>query len=108
MYIATPDLRDAIIDLVRAHWDLGSVALTALFLPGASIQDAEDFSRNQRDWANASQAAQLLRLSCEINVAADVLSRVRAEALVIHRRKDRAIPLGAGQKLAAELPRARL
>jgi pimeloyl-ACP methyl ester carboxylesterase len=45
--IATPDLRDAIIDLVRAHSGLGSVALTALFLPGASIQDAEDFSRNQ-------------------------------------------------------------
>ncbi|WP_334500510.1 alpha/beta fold hydrolase [Bradyrhizobium sp. AZCC 1678] len=106
--IATPDLRDAITDLVSAHWGLGSVALTALFLPGASIQDSENFSRNQQDWANAPQAAQLLRLSCEMNVAADVLSRVQAEALVIHRRKDRAIPLEAGQKLAAELPRARL
>ncbi|UPJ50513.1 alpha/beta fold hydrolase [Bradyrhizobium sp. 200] len=105
--IATPDLRDALTDLVKAHWGLGSVALTALFLPGASSQDSEDFSRNQRDWANAPQAAQLLRLSCQMN-AADVLSRVRAEALVIHRRKDRAIPLEAGQKLAAELPRARL
>jgi pimeloyl-ACP methyl ester carboxylesterase/DNA-binding winged helix-turn-helix (wHTH) protein len=106
--IATPDLRDALTDLVKAHWGLGSVALTALFLPGASPQDSEDFSRNQRDWANAPQAAQLLRLSCEMNAAADVLSRVRAEALVVHRRKDRAIPLEAGQKLAAELPRARL
>jgi pimeloyl-ACP methyl ester carboxylesterase len=106
--IATPALRDAITDLVRAHWGLGSVALTALFLPGASTQDSEDFSRNQQDWADASQAAQLLRLSCEMNAAGDVLSRVRAEALVIHRRKDRAIPLEAGQKLAAELPRARL
>lgn len=105
--IATPDLRDALTDLVSAHWGLGSVALTALFLPGASIQDSEDFSRNQRDWANAPQAAQLLRLSCEMN-ATDVLSRVRAEALIIHRRKDRAIPREAGQKLAAELPRARL
>ena len=105
--IATPDLRDALTDLVKAHWGLGSVALTAIFLPGASTQDSEDFSRNQREWANAPQAAQLLRLGCEMN-AVDVLSRVRTEALVIHRRKDRAIPLEAGQRLAAGLPHARL
>jgi pimeloyl-ACP methyl ester carboxylesterase len=105
--IATPDLRDALTNLVKAHWGLGSVALTAIFLPGASPQDSEDFSRNQRYWANAEQAAQLLRLSCDMN-AVDVLSSVRAEALVMHRRKDRAIPLEAGQRLAAELPRARL
>jgi pimeloyl-ACP methyl ester carboxylesterase len=105
--IATPDLRDALDNLVKAHWGLGSVALTAIFLPGASPQESEDFSRNQRDWANAPQAAQLLRLSCEMD-AVDALSRVRTEALVIHRRKDRAIPLEAGQRLAAELPHARL
>lgn len=92
---------------MSAHWGLGSVALTAIFLPGASSQDSEDFSRNQRDWAKAPQAAQLLRLSCEMD-AASVLSRVRTETLVIHRRKDRAIPLEAGQRLAAELPHARL
>jgi DNA-binding response OmpR family regulator len=92
---------------VSAHWGLGSVALTAIFLPGASSQDSEDFSRNQRDWANAPQAAQLLRLSCEMD-AVDVLSHVRTDALVIHRRNDRAIPLEAGQRLAAELPHARL
>jgi pimeloyl-ACP methyl ester carboxylesterase len=105
--IAAPDLRDALDNLVKAHWGLGSMALTAIFLPGASPQESEDFSRNQRDWANAPQAAQLLRLSCEMD-AVDVLSRVRTEALVIHRRKDRAIPLEAGQRLAAELPHARL
>jgi pimeloyl-ACP methyl ester carboxylesterase len=105
--IATLDLRDALVGLVKAHWGLGSVALTAIFLPGASPEDSENFSRNQRDWANAPQAAQLLRLSCEMS-AVDVLPRVRTEALVIHRRRDRAIPLEAGQRLAAELPRARL
>ncbi|MEH2506706.1 pimeloyl-ACP methyl ester carboxylesterase/DNA-binding winged helix-turn-helix (wHTH) protein [Bradyrhizobium sp. AZCC 1578] len=105
--IATPDLRDALTNLVTAHWGLGSVALTAIFLPGASPQDSEEFSRNQRYWANAEQAAQLLRLSCDMN-AVDVLSSAGAEALVLHRRKDRAIPIEAGQRLAAELPRARL
>jgi pimeloyl-ACP methyl ester carboxylesterase len=105
--IATPDLRNALFDLVNAHWGLGSVALTAIFLPGASPQDSEDFSHNQRDWANAERAAQLLRLSSELT-AVDVLSCVRTEALVIHRREDRAIPLAAGKRLAAALPRARL
>ncbi len=38
----------------------------------------------------------------------DMLSHVRTKALVIHRRKDRAIPLEAGQRLAAAFPRARL
>lgn len=105
--IATPDLRDALVNLVKAHWGLGSVALSAIFLPGASLQDSEEFSRNQYAWANAEQAAQLLRLSCELS-AVDVLSRVRTEALVMHRRNDRAIPLEAGERLAAALPRARL
>ncbi|HYS84738.1 MAG TPA: winged helix-turn-helix domain-containing protein, partial [Bradyrhizobium sp.] len=64
------------------------------------------FSRNQRDWANAPKAAELLRLSCNMS-AVDVLPRVCTESLVIHRRDDRTIPLEAGRRLAAELPQAR-
>lgn len=105
--IAAPDLRDAVANLVKAHWGLGSVALTAIFLPGASPHESEQFSRHQRDWATADQASQLLRLTFELN-AADALARVRTEALVIHRRKDRAIPLEAGERLAAALPNAHL
>jgi pimeloyl-ACP methyl ester carboxylesterase len=101
-HIATRDLREALVNLVKAHWGLGFVARAAIFLPGASPQDSEDFSRNQRDWANAQQAAQLLRLSCEMSAVEG------SEALVIHRRKDRAIPLEAGERLAAGLPRVRL
>jgi DNA-binding response OmpR family regulator len=39
--------------------------------------------------------------------AEDVLARVRAEALIIHRREDRLMPLEAGRRLAAGLPQAR-
>jgi len=104
--IATPELCDALANLVKAHWGLGSAALTAIFLPGAPQQESETFSRNQRDWASAQQAAQLLRLSCEMS-AVDVLSRVCMESLVIHRRDDRTVALEAGRRLAAALPRAR-
>jgi pimeloyl-ACP methyl ester carboxylesterase len=104
--VATPELWDALANLVEAHWGFGSDALTAIFLPGASPQEFETFSRNQRDWANAPKAAELLRLSCDMS-AVDVLPHVCAESLIIHRREDRMIPLEAGRRLAAELPQAR-
>jgi len=104
--VATPELRDALANLVKAHWGFGSDALTAMFLPGASPQESETFSQNQRDWSSAPKAAELLRLACDMN-AVDVLPRVRAESLIIHRREDHTIPLEAGRRLAAELPQAR-
>lgn len=61
--IATPQLWDALADVVMAHWGVGSDALTARLLPEASPEDFEAFSRNQRDWASAPKAAELLRLS---------------------------------------------
>src|SRR6266513_2488130 len=82
--VATPELRDALVDLVRANWGFGSDALTAMLLPGASPEQFETFSRNQRDWASAPKAAELLRLSCDMS-AVDVLPRVCSETLIIHR-----------------------
>src|SRR5262245_40827576 len=35
----TPELWDGLADLVKAHWGIGSDALTAIFLPGASPED---------------------------------------------------------------------
>ncbi len=104
--VVPPELRDALIDLVTAHWGFGSEALTAIFLPGASAEEFEIFSRNQRDWASGSTAAELLRLACSMD-AMHVLPRVRTETLVLHRREDRLIPIEAGRRLAAALPQAR-
>jgi len=103
---ATPKLRDALADLVIAHWGLGSMALAAIFLPNASAQEIERFSNNQLDWASGPKAAELLRLACQMS-AADVLARVRTQTLIIHRREDRLVPLEAGRRLAARLPQAR-
>jgi pimeloyl-ACP methyl ester carboxylesterase len=103
---ATPEVRDALSDLVTANWGLGSTALAAIFSPGASAQEIDIFSRQQIEWASGAKAAELLRMACAMN-AVDVLSRVRAEALIIHRREDRLMPLEAGRRLAAGLPHAR-
>jgi pimeloyl-ACP methyl ester carboxylesterase len=103
---ATPELRDALADLVTAHWGFGSTALSAIFMPDASAREIEIFSRNQLDWASGPKAAELLRLACAMN-AMDVLASVRAETLIIHRREDRLMPFEAGRRLAAGLPQAR-
>jgi pimeloyl-ACP methyl ester carboxylesterase len=103
---ATPELRDALADLVTAHWGFGSTALSAIFMPDASAREIEIFSRNQLDWASGAKAAELLRLACAMN-AVDVLAGVQAETLIIHRREDRLMPFEAGRRLAAGLPQAR-
>lgn len=104
--VAPPEVRDALIDLVTAHWGLGSDTLTAMLLPGATAEQFEAFSGNQREWASASKAAELLRLSCDMS-AVEVLPHVRSEALILHRRDDRTVALEAGRRLAAGLPQAR-
>ncbi len=105
--IAAPKLLDVLADLVIAHWGVGSDALTARFLPDASPEDFEAFSRNQREWASPPKAAELLRLSGAMT-ALQVLPHMHTETLIIHRREDRTIPLEAGRRLAAGLPHARL
>jgi len=82
------------------------MALAAIFLPNGSAQEIESFSSNQVDWASGPKAAELLRLACQMS-AVDMLARVRAQTLIIHRREDRLIPLEAGRRLAAGLPQAR-
>jgi pimeloyl-ACP methyl ester carboxylesterase len=48
----------------------------------------------------------MLRANAALDVR-DVLPRVRAPALVLHRAGDRAVPIAAGRDLAARLPDAR-
>lgn len=103
---ATPEVIKVLADLVRTHWGLGSAVLSPIFLADATGEEIETFARNQLDWASGSTAAELLRLAGAMR-AADVLAHVRAETLTIHRREDRLVPLEAGRRLAAGLPRGR-
>ena len=103
--IAPPEVRQAIVAAVRAHWGLGSRLLADVFL-GAPDGDAQRrFARYQREAATAETAAALLELIYRLDVRAE-LPRVRAPALVVHRRDDRAIPYRLGRELAAALPDA--
>ncbi len=105
--IATPEVRAAVVALVRAHWGAGSRALADIFLPGASRQDVDALSRQQRVSTSPQTAADLLELTYEMD-ATDTISNVSNEVLILHRSGDRAIPCEAGRRLAVSLPGAEL
>ena len=105
--IAPAPLREALVATVRAHWGAGSRLLTDVWIPGADAPTRDRFARLQRASADPEMAAALLEAVYAIDVRAQA-ARVRAPALVLHRRADRAIPFAAGRELAALVPGARL
>jgi pimeloyl-ACP methyl ester carboxylesterase len=105
--IAPPELRDALLDLVRAHWGAGSRALADVFLPDAAPELREAFTRLQRTATAAATAADVLTLTYAMDVT-DLLPSIRAKTTVMHRRGDRAIAYSAGHELALGVPNARL
>jgi pimeloyl-ACP methyl ester carboxylesterase/DNA-binding CsgD family transcriptional regulator len=105
--IASPEVRKAMITMIRAHWGLGSDVLADIFLADADGQVKSHFSRIQREAAPAGLAADLLAQCYETRID-DLLSRVAVPTLVLHRRDDRAIPYRLGRELAAGIPGARL
>jgi pimeloyl-ACP methyl ester carboxylesterase/DNA-binding CsgD family transcriptional regulator len=105
--IASPAVRAAMLEMIRAHWGLGSELLADIFLPEGSAESKALFARLQREAASAQSAVEVLAQCYEIDVA-DLLPQVTAPTLVMHRRDDRAIPYRAGRDLAAQIPGARL
>ena len=103
--ITTPEVAEAIMAAVRAHWGLGSRMLSDIFLGDADPDEHESFARLQREATTAETAAALLGLSYRLDVRAQ-LPLVRAPALVVHRRDDRAVPYALGRKVAAAIPGA--
>jgi pimeloyl-ACP methyl ester carboxylesterase/DNA-binding CsgD family transcriptional regulator len=105
--IAPRPLREAMVATARAHWGAGSRALADVWIPGADASTRERFARLQRAAAGAETAAAMLEAVYATDMRG-VLPQVRAPALVVHRREDRAMPFDQGRELAALLPQARL
>jgi pimeloyl-ACP methyl ester carboxylesterase/DNA-binding CsgD family transcriptional regulator len=103
--IAAPNVGDAILAAVRAHWGLGSRMLSDIFLAGADPAEHDRFARLQRETATAETAAALLDLVYRLDVTA-YLPRIHTPTLVVHRRDDRAVPYRLGREVAAAIPGA--
>jgi len=104
--IAPPAARASMVALVRANWGIGSRLLAEMFAPDASPEVRRHFVAFQRASASAEMAAQLLELVYAFDVR-DAAAQVRAPALVLHRRSDRAVPFALGRELAARVDGAR-
>jgi pimeloyl-ACP methyl ester carboxylesterase/DNA-binding CsgD family transcriptional regulator len=105
--ISTAEQCEALKHLIRLDWGLGSRALASRLVPNASSQDLRWFDRFQRLATSAEAAVRLIEHRWTMD-ARDALPCVRAPTLVLHNRDDRAVPLSAGQEIAALVPGAQL
>jgi DNA-binding CsgD family transcriptional regulator/pimeloyl-ACP methyl ester carboxylesterase len=104
--IASAEVRDSLISLVKANWGLGSKLLTDIWMPDAVPGDTRRFTRFQRAACPAELAAHAINACCTVDVR-ELASEIRAETLVMHRTGDRAIRVELGRQLAQLLPHAR-
>jgi pimeloyl-ACP methyl ester carboxylesterase/DNA-binding CsgD family transcriptional regulator len=104
--LSSPEVRDSLVGLARAHWGLGSRTLADVFMPDADNHEREEFARYQLRVSTADEAAERIGLVYELDAGA-APAAVRAPTLVLHRRRDRAIPARLGRELAAAIPGAR-
>jgi pimeloyl-ACP methyl ester carboxylesterase len=100
-------IRAALVALVRASWGIGAKALSDIFTPEATAEEARRFAVDQRHSATPEIAARLLQLTFEMEVK-DLVERIRVPTLVLHRRQDGAVAFAHGRDVAARLPGARL
>ena len=104
--VAKDEVKESLISLIRAHWGLGSKALTNIYLPGADSKKIKWFDRFQRESATAEFTTDSLIAVYKLDVV-DLLSDIRVPTVVIHRQKDRVMPFSQGRELAARIPNAR-
>ena len=109
-YAARDDIPEAtrrsLVDFVRVNWQLAAQMLAGLFIPRGSGDEIAAMSRYQRRAAEPDVAAAFLELALTSDARA-FLPSVTTRALVMHRRGDRAVPIGHGRELASLLPNAR-
>jgi pimeloyl-ACP methyl ester carboxylesterase/DNA-binding CsgD family transcriptional regulator len=109
-YAARDDIpevtRRSLVDFVRVNWPLAAQMLAGLLVPRADGAEIEALTRQKRRAADAETAALFLELDL-VSDAREYLPHITAPSLVLHRRGDRAVPVGHGRELAARLPNAR-
>jgi pimeloyl-ACP methyl ester carboxylesterase/DNA-binding CsgD family transcriptional regulator len=105
--LSDPVVQQHVIGLVRTHWGLGSDVLGDIFAPDAPDSVKGAFARYQREASPPELAAAMLALSYQVDLT-EMLGRIEAPTLVMHREGDRATPLTQGRLLAESIPGAQL
>lgn len=104
--VAKDEIKASLVSLVQAHWGLGSKTLADIFIPGGDADAVNAFSRFQRAASTAEVAARLLELVYQVDVT-DLLTEITVPTVIMHRKRDRAMPFRLGRELAASIPNVR-
>jgi pimeloyl-ACP methyl ester carboxylesterase len=105
--VLTPERRAALLAVIDEHW--GEGALLPLWAPSRSNDPA--FARWWRRFERAATSPDTARALVEMTAKADVgdlLGRIRAPTLVLHRSGDTLVPVELARDLASRIPGARL
>lgn len=104
--LARPEVRDSLLQLVRAHWGIAAETFADLFVAGGDQAAHEAFARLTTVAATADVAVERLADSYQTDVR-ELLHLVQAPTLVMHRRGDRSIRFELGRDIAAGIKGAR-
>jgi pimeloyl-ACP methyl ester carboxylesterase len=105
--VSSREAHQALQQVIRLDWGVGSRTLASLLLPNASAPDLAWFTRFQRRATSSETAVRLLEHRWSMDVR-DELPGIRAPTLVLHNDGDRAVPRAAGEEIATLVPGARL
>jgi pimeloyl-ACP methyl ester carboxylesterase/DNA-binding CsgD family transcriptional regulator len=105
--LASAEVRESLVALVRAHWGLGLKALTGAFVTDPTAEEVAAFTRLQRASASAAVAARLLEVYYDTDIRA-LLPAIRARTAVLHREADKGTRFELGREVAALIPGATL
>lgn len=103
--IINKEMRKAIAEIVKTSWGFGSKMMIDLMVPGASPEVAENLASMQRACCTPAMAAELLLLGYSLDVSHRI-PHISTNCLVLHRKKDKTVPVAHGRDLALELPDA--
>ena len=101
------DVKLSITAMMRSHWGIASRTIADLTAAGAEGEMLERIAHMYRSSATGEMAASLLEMAYKTDVV-ELLPKVKAPTLVVHRQGDRAVPFGLSRELTSLLPNARL
>jgi pimeloyl-ACP methyl ester carboxylesterase len=108
--VEATERRRALVTTTRFGWSQENPAFrqvwTSQFIPDADADEMRSFNELQRASTSAENAVRFLEEFGRIQIEA-LLPRVRVPTLVVHCRRDAAVPFDEGRRLAAGIPGAR-
>lgn len=108
--VEATERRRALVTTTRFGWSQENPAFrqvwTSQFIPDADAEEMRSFNELQRASTSAENAVRFLEEFGRIQIEA-LLSQVRVPTLVVHCRRDAAVPFDEGRRLAAGIPGAR-